>query len=70
MSWDLSGQGDDLVYTNAKNYFGYDDFMQLFPSTQDTLDPIVPRGTAFEKPSIDVKPLLLEIVFISTNLPT
>lgn len=56
MSWDLSGQGDDLVYTNAKNYFGYDDFMQLFPSTQDTLDPIVPRGTAFEKPSIDVKP--------------
>ena len=55
MSWDLSGQGDDLTFTNAKNYFGYDDFMKLFPSIQDTLDPIIPRGTAFEKPAIDVK---------------
>lgn len=55
MSWDLSGQGDDLTYTNAKNYFGYDDFMKLFPLVQDTLDPIVPKGTAFEKPSVDVK---------------
>jgi penicillin amidase len=55
MSWDLSGQGDDLTYTNAKNYFGYDDFMKLFPSIQDTLDPIIPRGTVFEKPAIDVK---------------
>ncbi len=56
MSWDLSGQGDDLTFTNAKNYFGYDDFMKLFPSVQDTLDPIIPRGTAFEKPAIDVNP--------------
>lgn len=55
MSWDLSGQGDDLTYTNAKNYFGYDDFMKLFPLVQDTLDPIIPKGTAFEEPSIDVK---------------
>ena len=29
MSWDLSGQGDDLTYTNAKAYFGYDDYMKL-----------------------------------------
>ena len=55
MSWDLSGQGDDLVYTNAKKYFGYDDFMQLFPAKQDTLDPIIPRGTLFEAAGIVVK---------------
>lgn len=55
MSWDLSGQGDDLVYTNAKTYFGYDDFMKLFPSIQDTLDLIIPRGTVFEKPEFIVR---------------
>jgi penicillin amidase len=56
MSWDLSGQGDDLVYTNAKAHFGYEDFMKLFPAVQDTLDPIIPKGTLFEKAGIDVKP--------------
>ncbi len=52
MSYDLSGQGNDIVYTNAKNVFGYVDYMKLFPNQQDTLDPIIPRGTVFEKPSI------------------
>lgn len=52
MSYDLSGQGNDILYTNAKNVFGYADYMKLFPNQQDTLDPIIPRGTAFEKPSI------------------
>ena len=55
MSWDLSGQGDDLTYTNAKTYFGYDDFMKLFPAVQDSLDPIVSRGTTFGAPNIALK---------------
>lgn len=52
MSWDLSGAPEDLTYTNTKTYFGYDDFLQLFPPTQDSLDPIIPKGTVFEKPEI------------------
>jgi penicillin amidase len=55
MSWDLTGRDDDLTFSNAKNYFGYDDFNKLYPNVQDTLDPIIPKGTLFEKPSIEVK---------------
>lgn len=54
MSYDLTARGAnaDLKMTNAKNYLGIDDFDKLFPNVQDSLDPIIPRGTAFEKPSI------------------
>ncbi len=66
MSYDLTGGTDDLKYTNTKNYFGYDDFMKLFPNVQDTLDPIIPRGTVFEKPAIDVKtPVNLDSVYFN-----
>ncbi|MES2373552.1 MAG: penicillin acylase family protein [Bacteroidota bacterium] len=54
MSYDLSARGvtTDLQMTNAKNYFGYDDFDQLFPNVQDSLDPIIPRGTDYSAPGI------------------
>jgi penicillin amidase len=50
MSYDLTGQDNDILQTNAKTFFGYDDFMKLYPNHQDTLDPIIPRGTAFAAP--------------------
>ncbi len=55
MSYDLSGRGaaTDLQMTNAKNYFGYKDFNQLFTNIKDSLDPIIPKGTVFVKPSIN-----------------
>jgi penicillin amidase len=54
MSYDLTARGTttDLQMTNARNYFGYKDFEQLYPAVQDSLDPIIPRGTEFAKPSI------------------
>jgi len=54
MSFDLSGRGSsaDLTMTNTKNYFGIDDFNKLFPNVEDSLDPIIPKGTQFLKPSI------------------
>jgi penicillin amidase len=54
MSYDLTARGatSDLQMTNAKNYFGYADFEKLFPNVQDSLDPIIPKGTAFGKPAI------------------
>lgn len=54
MSYDLTARGatTDLQMTNAKNYFGYEDFDKLYPNVHDSLDPIIPRGTVYSKPSI------------------
>ncbi|MBS1626246.1 MAG: penicillin acylase family protein [Bacteroidetes bacterium] len=55
MSFDLSGQGDaDLGMTNTKNFFGWDTYKKLFPTVADSLDPIIPKGTVFEKAGINV----------------
>ncbi len=68
MSYDLSGGGNDLLNTNAKNVFGYDDYMKLFPNSKDSLDPIIPKGTAFEKPSISIKtPTNLDSAYFGKN---
>lgn len=58
MSYDLTGRGisNDLQMTNAKNYFGYEDFDQLFTNVQDSLDPIIPKGTKFAAPAIKPEP--------------
>lgn len=54
MAYDLTGRGavTDLQMTNAKNYFGYEDFEKLYPNVEDSLDPIIPAGTAYGKPSV------------------
>lgn len=53
MAFDLSGGGEEDFYmTNTKNFFGYDTFKKLFPDRADSLNPIVPKGTPFEKPGI------------------
>lgn len=51
MSYDLTARGvtSDLQMTNAKNYFGYEDFNQLYPNIPDSLDPIIPAGTLFDQ---------------------
>lgn len=58
MSYDLTGRGisGDLQMTNARNYFGYEDFDQLFTNAQDSLDPIIPRGTAYAEPAVKTIP--------------
>jgi len=54
MSYDLTARGatTDLQMTNARNYFGYSDFNKLFTNVQDSLDPIIPKGTVYTKPTI------------------
>ena len=47
MSLDLAGHDDDFEMTNAKSFFSAEDFEKLYPAIQDSLDPIIPRGTAF-----------------------
>jgi penicillin amidase len=71
MSYDLTGRGavTDLQMTNAKNYFGYDDFNRIFPNVQDSLDPIIPRGTAFLKPGIVPKaPKDVDSVYLNKTI--
>lgn len=72
MSYDLSGRGatTDLQMTNARNYFGYDDFDQLFTNVQDSLDPIIPKGTSYAKPGIvPVAPKQVDSLYYHTNRP-
>jgi len=55
MSYDLAGHEDDFEMTNAKSFFSPEDFDKLFPLAQDSLDPIIPKGTVFD--SAKVKPV-------------
>ncbi len=54
MSYDLTGRSAsaDLQLTNTRDYLGYDLFDQLYTNQQDSLDPIIPRGTEFATASI------------------
>lgn len=56
MSYDLAGAEWDFELTNAKNVFSADDFEKIYPTIQDSLDPIIPKNTAFSKPAVRVIP--------------
>ena len=56
MSYDLAGNDDDFEMTNAKNYFSKTDFDLLYPSRQDSLDPVIPKGTVYPEPAIKPAP--------------
>jgi len=58
MAFDLAGRENDFEATNARTIFSMEDFNALFPMVQDTLDPIIPRGTVYPKPGIVVRPPL------------
>ena len=52
-----SGTENDLANTNAKSIFIPDELKMIYPQVQDSLLPIVPKGTVFDKPGIvPVKP--------------
>ncbi|MDQ6890573.1 MAG: penicillin acylase family protein, partial [Bacteroidota bacterium] len=55
MSLDLAGGENDFEMTNAKSVFSSGDFDKIYPVIMDSLDPIVPKGTVFPKPGIELK---------------
>ena len=55
MSYDLAGHDDDFEMTNAKSFFSKEDFEKIYPSTPDSIDPIIPVGTIFGAPKVIVK---------------
>jgi penicillin amidase len=74
MSYDLTGHSafDDLQLTNTRDYLGYELFNTLYTNQQDSLDPIIPKGTLFAKPSITpLQPIGSDIAYLKkqdTNL--
>ena len=68
MSWDLAAHEDDFEMSNARGYFNPMDFAKLFPALQDSLDPIISRGTAFEKQKVFPKaPLLVDSIYLNNR---
>ena len=58
----------DLANTNAKSVFAPDEFAALYPQVPDSLMPIVPKGTAFDKPGITpIKPVSADSVYFSAK---
>ncbi|MEJ7681723.1 MAG: penicillin acylase family protein [Segetibacter sp.] len=55
MAYDLAGGDHDFEMTNAKSIFSPEDIEKLYPTTQDSLDPIVPKGTQFPPASLTSK---------------
>jgi penicillin G amidase len=68
MSYDLAGRDDDFEMTNAKNYFSKTDFDLLYPATQDSLDPIIPKGTVYAAPAIKpVAPAVADSLYFNNK---
>ncbi|HEY5407629.1 MAG TPA: penicillin acylase family protein [Ginsengibacter sp.] len=68
MAFELAGGENDFEYTNAKSVFSSGDFDKLYPVMVDSLDPIVPRGTIFPKPGIELKvPATADSLYFDTK---
>ncbi|MEJ7586427.1 MAG: penicillin acylase family protein [Ferruginibacter sp.] len=55
MSENLAGGEEDFEMTNAKSFFSKEDFEKLYPALQDSLDPIIPKGTIYGVPKTGLK---------------
>lgn len=67
MSYDLTGRSAsaDLQLTNTRDFLGYDLFNTLYTNQQDSLDPIIPKGTLFAQPSITpMQPISADIAYL------
>jgi penicillin amidase len=63
----LSGETEtDLPNTNAKAFFSQSELKILYPQVPDSLLPIVPKGTLFDKPGIiPVKPASADSLYFN-----
>lgn len=68
MSLDLAGGESDFENMNVKAGLGLDDYEKLYPIAQDSLDPIVSKGTVYPPPSIKViEPATLDSAYFGKN---
>ncbi len=50
----LAGYDTDFEFTNAWTVLGEQDFRILYADLPDSLYPVIPKGTVYEKPAIDL----------------
>lgn len=63
-----SGTETDLANTNAKSIFMPDELKKIYPQVPDSLEPIIPRGTVFDKPGIiPVKPATADSLYLGNK---
>ncbi len=55
MSQNLAAYEEDFEMTSAKSYFSPADFQLLYPYLQDSLNPIIEKGTTYPDPKIILK---------------
>ncbi|MBK8496590.1 MAG: penicillin acylase family protein [Chitinophagaceae bacterium] len=68
MSYDLASHDDDFELTNARSYFSAADFSLLFPDIQDSLDPIIPKGTILkDQKLVPVLPATADSVYFKQD---
>jgi penicillin G amidase len=68
MSKTLSGSDDDFENTSTKSFFSFKELMLLDPQVPDSLEPIVPKGTAFAAAGIvPVKPAHADSLYFNLH---
>lgn len=71
MSYNLAAHESDFEMTNARNFFSKEDFAKLYPDIQDSMDFIIPKGTVYQKPKLQVKaPATVDSLYFSRDTVT
>jgi penicillin G amidase len=71
MAYDLASHEKDFEMTNAKSFFSKADFDLLYPAVQDSLDPIIPKGTAFANQTVfPIAPKNVDSVYLKNDVVT
>ena len=54
IAYDLASHEDDLEMTNAKSFFSKEDLAKLYPARPDSADPVIPKGTVYSAPKVQL----------------
>ncbi|MGG9964564.1 penicillin acylase family protein [Ferruginibacter sp. SUN106] len=69
MCYELAATENDMEMTNAKSFFNQADFAKLYPAIQDSLDPIIPKGTVLPTQKIFPKaPVAADSAYLNTSV--
>ena len=52
MAWNLTGRSRDVEYSNTLAQTGWEGFLDLLPANDDSVAPIIPRGTVWAFDSV------------------
>jgi len=68
MAYDLAAHEDDLEMTNARSFFSKEDFAKLYPARPDSADPIIPKGTVYSAPKVQLTiPASADSLYLNTS---